>query len=136
MSFTLEDGVAIPPREAVGRGKPRETQYPLDQWKVGQSFKLVIEGREGQTRTKKDGTTIALSVDEDAERQARQKASAIASLAKRRGQSIVTRWNHSTEPGVLRVWHNGPYVAKTKSAADEQPAPDAPQAGAADDFDL
>lgn len=134
MSFDLEDGVAIPPREAVGGGKPRETQYPLDSWKKGQSFKIAIEGREGQLRKKKDGSEESLTVEADAERQARQKASAIAALAKRRGQSIVTRWNHSSEPGVLRVWHDGEYTAKAKPA--KGPTPDAPQADAAPEFDL
>lgn len=120
MSFVLEDGVAIPPRDYTGVRMARKTQYPLDTWKEGQSFAIAIKGREGQVLRKKDGTVVPLTVEEDAARQARQKASGIAALARNRGQAVVTRWNSANEPGVLRVWHAGPYKGGRKAKA--QPA--------------
>ena len=122
----IEDNVEIPKRE-MNFG-PRGSQYPIADMSQGQSFALVITGKSGQK--KQDGTE--LTVQEDAERKARQKQSYFSSLGKRLGINVVTRY--SPESGELRVWHNGPRAVEEPTA--EEVEAEAGEAADTGDIDL
>ena len=94
MSFTINKGVAIPPRTIPNAG-PRQSKYPLDEMEQGDSFDIPVES----------------------EKQARQKQSQFSSLAKTRRIKLVTRY--LAAEGLLRVWHDGEPVAGEATEATE-----------------
>lgn len=114
--FQIDDGIEIPAREIVGR--PRGSQYPLERMSVGQSFFLPLSGTEGATRKDKEGNVTELTVEEDLERQMRQKQSYFSQLGKKLGISIKTRtYDDGTEYNArfagqagIGVWHGGERV--------------------------
>jgi len=132
--FVIEDGVSIPKREI--EFAPRGSQYPLEQMKQGQSFKVDVVGEENAAKL--DGTP--LTVEEDAKRKAAQKQSYFSSLGKKLGLNVITRYfpngekvrdedgnETEEETGIptLRVWHGGERTAEQK-AKDAEKAKSAP----------
>lgn len=114
--FQLESNVPLPPvTRAFG---VRGTKYPLDEWSVGQSFAVPVTGT-ACTRTKKDGTKVQMDAAQDAERRARAVMSAVATLAKKRGQKVSSRWLR--DEGNVRFWYVG---AADASQGGETPASD------------
>ena len=116
--FQIDEGVEIPKREIQGR--PRGSQYPLEQMKQGQSFFLAIEGIEGATRKDKEGNVFELTQAEDLERKLRQKQSYFSQLGKSLGISIGTRTyddgadyneRYAGQAGI-GVWHQGERTEK------------------------
>ena len=122
LNIIIEDDIAIPTRELVGR--PRGSQYPLEKMTEGQSFALRIDGVEGSQRERKDGTKETLTAAQDQERKARQKQSYFSALGAKLGIAVVTRW--FPEAGVLRVWHAGPAKEKPKRTRKAKDNPVAP----------
>jgi hypothetical protein len=118
--FQIDEGVDIPKREIQGR--PRGSQYPLEQMSPGQSFFLPVEGEEGATRKDKDGNVFELTVEEDLARKLRQKQSYFSQIGKSLGISIVTRTYPTGNAAEyneryagmsgLGVWHNGERTEK------------------------
>ncbi|MES2704815.1 MAG: hypothetical protein V4649_19400 [Bacteroidota bacterium] len=95
MSFTINKGIAIPPRTIPNAG-PRQSKYPLDDMEQGDSFDIVVES----------------------EKQARQKQSQFSSLAKTRRIKLVTRY--LAAEGLLRVWHDGDAPEQAEATEAEQ----------------
>lgn len=124
--FQILDGVEMPKREIQGR--PRGSQYPLEQMKQGQSFFLPIEGVEGATRKDRGGNVFELTQAEDLERKLRQKQSYFSQLGKSLGISIGTRtyddgadYNEMYKGKAgIGVWHQGPRIEKEASEENEQ----------------
>lgn len=130
----IDDNVALPKRE-VNFG-PRESKYPFRQMKEGQGFAIPITGKPNLKKA--DGT--ALTVEQDAERKARQKQSAFSGAAKRLGIVLNTRYVHS-EPDAgddylskkwaqmggpfLLVVHGGARATAEEPDADEAKAEEA-----------
>ena len=119
----IDDNVQLPKRE-VNFG-PRESKYPFRSMTEGQGFALPITGKAGLKNAK--GET--LTVEQDAERKARQKQSAFSGTAKRLGIKINTRYVHSepdaSDAYLYAKWQamNGPFLLVVHGgprAADEE----------------
>lgn len=109
-TFTIAGGIAIPNRTIPNAG-PRDSKYPVDDLQEGQAFWVNLDAANG-------------------EKQARQKQSQFAGLAKSRGIKLVTRYiaDESTDPGfkaaygdavqypILAVWHGGEVTEEEKQA--------------------
>lgn len=126
--FQIDDGVALPAREITGR--PTGSQYPLEKMRAGQSFFLPLNGKEGATRKDKEGNVTELSVEEDLERQMRQKQSYFSQLGKKLDISVKTRTyadgadynaRFAGQPGI-GVWHGGERVETEEQASEDAPA--------------
>lgn len=121
--FLIEDGIELPARE--GHGRPRGSQYPIEQMTQGQSFFVPLEGEEGATRKDKDGNVFELTAAEDLARQMRQKQSYFSQLGKKLGLSIKTRVYADGKDFSARqagkagigVWHAGP---RTETDSEEE----------------
>ena len=87
----IDDNVSLPKRE-VNFG-PRESKYPFRTMKEGQGFAIPIVGKPNLKNAKNE----VLTVEQDAERKARQKQSAFSGAAKRLGIKLNTRYVH-TQP--------------------------------------
>jgi hypothetical protein len=138
----IDDNVSLPKRD-VNFG-PRESKYPFRQMKEGQGFAIPIVGKPNMKKV--DGTV--LTVEQDAERKARQKQSAFSGAAKRLGIKLNTRYVHS-EPDAgdaylsnkwaqmggpfLLVVHGGPRDAEEAVTPEEEEAEQAEQ-GEVDDL--
>lgn len=132
IAFVIEDGVAIPPRTVPNAG-PRESKYPVDALKQGQSFAIAL-GTYGE-----DGSFTQFAAgSEEAEKQARQKQSQMSGLAKNRKIKLLTRYYSGVEglespfasvkAPCLGVWHDGEAKPKQRKAKEENAAPQAPAA--------
>lgn len=106
----IDDNVTLPKRD-VSFG-PRESKYPFRQMKEGQGFAIPIVGKPGM----KNANGETLTVEQDAERKARQKQSAFSGTAKRLGIKINTRYVH-TQPDASDAYlsskwaqFNGPFL--------------------------
>lgn len=105
--FTIANGIAIPPRTIPNAG-PRDSKYPVDELQEGQAFFVNVTD----------------------EKQARQKQSQFAGLARPRGIALITRYiaDEKTDPGfkaaygdavvypILAVWHGGKVTEEEKAA--------------------
>lgn len=121
VQFVIEDSIPIPKRE-VEFG-PRGSQYPIEQMKVGQSFRVPVVGEAGNTD--KDGNV--LSVAEDAKKKASQKQSYFSALGRKLNVRVVTRYfAEDAEYGPhLRVWHDGERTDADNAADAEGEGADA-----------
>lgn len=111
--FTIANGIAIPPRTIPNAG-PRDSKYPVDELQEGQAFFVNVTD----------------------EKQARQKQSQFAGLARPRGISLITRFiaDEKSDPGfkaaygdavvypILAVWHGGTVTEEEKKAKAERAA--------------
>ena len=131
-NIQIDDNVQLPKRE-VNFG-PRESKYPFATMKEGQGFALPITGKAGLKNAK--GET--LTVEQDAERKARQKQSAFSGSAKRLGIKLNTRYVHSqpdaSEEYLTNKWNQagGPFLLVVHAGKADAPevAPTAPEVAA------
>lgn len=111
--FQIANGIAIPARTIPNAG-PRDSKYPVDDLQEGQAFFVNVTD----------------------EKQARQKQSQFAGLAKSRGIKLVTRFiaSEATDPGfkaaygdavtypILAAWHGGTVTEEEKAQKAERAA--------------
>lgn len=148
-NVVIEDNVVLPKREAnFGERKPGPITAALMRMSEGQGFVLPMKGTDG-VKTSKG----VLNAEQDSERKARQKQSALSGVGKRLGINVKTRYvahapEETADEYIKRKWaelqtpflvvqHAGPRAVEeaTPEETDAANAEDAPEGDAGFDLD-